>query len=169
MKHSHVFSLVAASALLLASYGSVAAPLDKAPPPSSGMHHPSRVTPMPEAPDGTPFAEHFVVFHISSGDGYAQKLVLNNAQNILNFYGPDKVVVEVVAYGPGLRTFFRESAYSNRIKGMAKAGIKFSACANTMRAMGRPEESLNPIAKVVSGGVVRITELQEAGWTYIRP
>ncbi len=52
---------------------------------------------------------------------------------------------------------------------MADNGITFSACANTMKAMGRDQPSLHSSAKVVPGGVVRIMELQEAGWTYIRP
>jgi len=134
-----------------------------------GMHVPSRIMPTPEAPEDKPFAEHFVVFHISSGDAFAQKLVLNNAQNMMKYYGPDKIAIEVVAYGPGLRTLFKENAYSPRIQSLAAEGITFSACANTMRAMGRKDNGLNKVAKVVPGGVVRIMELQEAGWAYIRP
>lgn len=144
-------------------------PLDKKPEASSDIYHPKRITPKPKPSPDKPFAEHFVVFHISSGDGYAQKLVLNNAQNMLNYYGPDDVEIEVVAYGPGLRTLFKENSQAERIQGMADSGISFSACANTMRAMGRPTESMHPAVKVVPGGVVRLLELQEAGWTYIRP
>lgn len=146
-----------------------AEPLDKKPEATTGLFHPARITKVPEAPEDKPFAEHFIVFHISSGDAFAQKLVLNNAQNLANFYGPDKVVIEVVAYGPGLRALFKENAYSKRIQRMAKEGITFTACANTMKAMGRDLPTLNKVAKVVPGGVVRLTELQEAGWTYIRP
>jgi intracellular sulfur oxidation DsrE/DsrF family protein len=143
--------------------------LDKKPEASPDLFHPARITKVPEAPESKPFAEHFIVFHISSGDAFAQKLVLNNAQNLANFYGPDKVVIEIVAYGPGLRALFKESAYAKRIQGLSEQGIDFTACANTMTAMGRDLPSLNKVAKVVPGGVVRITELQEAGWTYIRP
>lgn len=136
---------------------------------SEGLDRPARVLPSPEPPADKPFAEHFVVFHISSGDEFAQKLVLNNAQNMLAHYGPDKVAIEVVAYGPGLRLLFKENAYSPRIQSLASGGITFTACANTMSAMGRDTAKLNKMAKVVPGGVVRLTELQEAGWTYIRP
>ena len=134
-----------------------------------GMYRPERILPSPEAPEDKPFAEHFVVFHISSGDAFAQKLVLNNAQNMMKHYGPDKIAIEVVAYGPGLRTLFKENVYAPRIKSLASEGIVFSACANTMRAMGRKDSGLNKVAHVVPGGVVRIMELQEAGWSYIRP
>ena len=157
-------------ALLLAvSFNTSAAKLKDKPKASTDMFHPERITKVPEAPESKPFAEHFAVFHISTGDGFAQKLILNNAQNLQNFYGADKVVIEVVGYGPGLRTFFKESSNAKRIKRMADNGITFSACANTMKAMGRETQSLNKVVKVVPGGVVRIMELQEAGWTYIRP
>ena len=155
--------------LIFAATGLQAAKLDKTPETTAGMFHPKRITEVPEAPDTQPFAEHAVVFHISSGDGFAQKLVLNNAQNLQKFYGPDKVQIEIVAYGPGLRTLFRENSQFNRIQSMSDAGIQFSACANTMRNMGRETASLHKSAKVVPGGVVRIMELQEAGWSYIRP
>lgn len=163
-----ITTLVGATLLLL-SFSAISEPLKKTPKASADLFHPERIVEAPEAPEDRPFAEHFAVFHISSGDGYAQKLVLNNAQNLQNFYGADKVAIEVVAYGPGLRTLFKENTNSNRIKRMADNGITFSACANTMRAMGRDQPTLNKSAKIVPGGVVRIMELQEAGWTYIRP
>ena len=163
-------SLVSFTAAVSFTPAVFAEPLKKTPEASSDLYHPPRITTPPAAPDDKPFAEHFVVFHISSGDEFAQKLVLNNAQNLANFYGPDKVMIEVVAYGPGLRSLFKENQFSKRIQRMSNdQGITFSACANTMRNMGREQKKLNKVAKVVPGGVVRLTELQEAGWTYIRP
>ena len=171
MKSVFTVSLVALSLAMVSFSGSVLAePLAKKPASSEGMFHPERIMPVPKAPENQPFAEHFAIFHISSGDEFAQKLVLNNAQNLSNFYGPDKVAIEVVAYGPGLRALFKENTNSARIQRMAEQqGITFSACANTMKNMGRGEPTLNKVAKVVPGGVVRIMELQEAGWSYIRP
>jgi len=170
MKSALSLSVVALSLALSSFAGGVQAdPLVKKPEASTGMFHPKRIMPVPQAPEDKPFAEHFAVFHISTGDEFAQKLVLNNAQNLANFYGPDKVDIEIVAYGPGLRTLFKVNVFSKRIQQMSDAGITFSACANTMKGMGRDTASLNKVAKVVPGGVVRIMELQEAGWTYIRP
>ncbi len=170
MKRPYFLSLLSFALVLSVAWTSVqSAPLDKVPEASTDIFHPKRVTDIPEAPEEKPFAEHAVVFHISTGDGFAQKLVLNNAQNLQRFYGPDKVQIEIVAYGPGLRTLFKENSQFDRIQSMADAGIEFSACANTMRNMGRETASLHKAAKIVPGGVVRIMELQEAGWTYIRP
>jgi len=170
MKSVLSISAIALSVALAGfTVSSQAEPLAKKPTAATDMFHPKRIMPVPEAPENKPFAEHFAILHISSGDEFSQKLVLNNAQNLANYYGPDKVDIEIVAYGPGLRALFKENVNSKRIQRMAAEGITFSACANTMKGMGRDTHSLNKVAKVVPGGVVRIMELQEAGWSYIRP
>jgi len=133
------------------------------------VQHPNRVTTKPEATEAKPFAEHHVVFHISTGDAFAQKLILNNAQNLSKHYGTDKVEIEVVAYGPGLRLLFKENEQAKRIKSLASSGVTFSACGNTMKKMKRHDGDLISVATPVPAGVARIVELQEAGWTYVRP
>jgi hypothetical protein len=50
--------------------------------------------------------------------------------------------------------------------------IQFSACNNTKQGMEKAEGhsiSIVPEATVVPSGVVRLMELQEAGWSYVRP
>ena len=50
--------------------------------------------------------------------------------------------------------------------------ITFKACGNTQENMHKAEAkeiSLIPQAQVVKSGVVRILELQELGWSYVRP
>jgi len=136
---------------------------------AGAVEHPKRTVAKPEALESKPFAEHHVVFHISTGDAFAQKLVLNNAQNLSTYYGPDKVAIEVVAYGPGLRLLFKENEQARRIKSLADSGIKFSACGNTMKKMKRKTSDLISVADKVPAGVARIVELQEAGWSYVRP
>ena len=166
--NKYIIDMVLASALV-ASFNVYSKPLDKPPTASTNLFHPERIIKTPEAPEDQPFAEHFAVFHISSGDDFTQTLVLNNAQNLVNHYGPDKVVIEIVAYGPGLKVLFKENKNAKRIARMSNSGITFTACGNTMQAMGRSKNSLNKHAKIVPGGVIRIMELQEAGWSYIRP
>lgn len=162
-------SVAAVIALALAAGSVTGEPLKKKPEQSPDLFHPKVVIPTPQAPDDKPFAENYLVFQLSDGDAEAQRLVLNNAANAAREYGPDKAVIEIVTYGPGLRLLFKENENASRIKQLAESGITFSACANTMVGMGRDKESLNSAAKVVSGGVLRINELSQAGWTYIRP
>jgi intracellular sulfur oxidation DsrE/DsrF family protein len=50
--------------------------------------------------------------------------------------------------------------------------VAFSACGNTRENMTKAEAkdiSLISQAKVVKAGVVRLMELQERGWSYLRP
>jgi len=50
--------------------------------------------------------------------------------------------------------------------------LAFSACGNTRENMMRVEAKdipLIPQARVVKAGAVRLMELQEQGWSYLRP
>jgi intracellular sulfur oxidation DsrE/DsrF family protein len=124
-----------------------------------------------EIPD-KPFAEAKFVLQISDMDPDKQTLVLNVAGNILKYYGPDKTDVEIVAFGPGLRLLFAGNSNSERIGPLADSGVRFAACQNTISNMsntlGRPVV-INPTATIVPGGVVRIKQLVDAGYTLIKP
>jgi intracellular sulfur oxidation DsrE/DsrF family protein len=66
------------------------------------------------------------------------------------------------------------SPVKGRIKSMSEAmpNLTFAACENTRENMTRAEAKDIPIisqAKVVKAGVVRLMELQERGWSYLRP
>jgi intracellular sulfur oxidation DsrE/DsrF family protein len=112
------------------------------------------------------------VLQISDGGAKKQTLVLNVANNLEKHYGVGNVDVEIVAFGPGLRLLFADNARKGRIQSLNMNGVRFSACSNTMHKMtsilGHPPE-LNPRAKVVPGGVVRIADLVSQGYILIRP
>jgi hypothetical protein len=58
------------------------------------------------------------------------------------------------------------------LKEMTAGKIQFSACNNTKQHMEKAEGHAIPIvaeATVVPSGVVRLMELQEQGWSYVRP
>jgi intracellular sulfur oxidation DsrE/DsrF family protein len=62
----------------------------------------------------------------------------------------------------------------DRIKAIAEktSSISFRACGNTQENMGKAEDKEIPLisqATLVKSGVVRVMELQEQGWTYVRP
>ncbi len=114
-------------------------------------------------------ADHHVVIQISEGDGFKQRIVLNNVANMLKHYGPDRVQIEVVAYGPGLRLLFADNPNKGRIASMIEQGVTFSACSNTMGKMHKKLSDLVDGCRKVPGGVVQIMERQEQGWAYIRP
>lgn len=118
------------------------------------------------------FADYKYVLHIDDMDPSKQELTLNNAHNLLDAYPPGAVAIEVVAYGPGLRLLFEDNVYAQRINSLAQSGVKFSACGNTLKGMTKQlgyTPKLNPVAKVVPGGIVRIGELVHQGYIYVKP
>lgn len=122
---------------------------------------------------------HHLVFHIDQNNKAVMNQLLNNVENVMAYYNGkgERVDVEVVAYGPGL-VMLRDdkSPVKGRLASLKKVAfpskLTYSACHTTMMKMQKKEG--HPIkivseARVVPGGVVRLTELQEQGWAYIKP
>ncbi len=117
-------------------------------------------------------ADAKIVLQISDPNPFKQKLVLNVANNLIKHYGQDLVDIEIVAFGPGLRLLFADNANKGRVNSLADRGVKFSACANTTRNMGKKLGAppvLNSKAVTVSAGVVRIVDLVKKGYILIKP
>jgi uncharacterized protein len=119
---------------------------------------------------------HHVAIQVDQNDPAIMNLVLNNATNVIEHYrgkGED-VDVEIVAYGPGMHMLRADtSPVQDRIKKLKEMGkVQFSACNNTKQNMEKTEGhaiSILPEATIVPAGVVRLMELQEQGWSYVRP
>lgn len=113
-----------------------------------------------------------LIIQVSTDDVRTQKLALNNAVNLQKLYGLDNVVIEVVAYGPGLSLLTQQSAVASRVESLAMQDITFSACENTMKVQqkrtGKTPELIEGV-ETVDAGVARIMELQQQGYSYIRP
>lgn len=115
---------------------------------------------------------HKLVIQVSSADQKAMAIALNNAVNVQKEYGIDNVDVEIVAYGPGLQMLTAKHKLTKRVSSLAQQNITFSACNNTIHAITKKsgkKPKLTEGVTVVSAGVSRIIELQEAGYSYIRP
>jgi uncharacterized protein len=130
----------------------------------------------------TAFAEgkpHRIAIHVDQNDPQVMNMALNNATNVIEYYRArnEDVEIDVVAYGPGLHMLRADtSPVQDRIKHlkeMASPGkIQFSACNNTKQGMEKAEGhaiSIVPDASIVPSGVIRLMELQEKGWSYVRP
>jgi intracellular sulfur oxidation DsrE/DsrF family protein len=118
-------------------------------------------------------ADKKVVLQISDADPSKQTLVLNVANNLVKHYGPDSIDIEIVAFGPGLRLMFAENTNKGRIQSLASNGVKFAACANTIKKMTSlrdgEEPKLDPHATRVQAGVVRIIDLVDQGYQLVKP
>ena len=120
---------------------------------------------------------HRLILQVNTNDPAMMNLALNNATNVAQYYKDlgEKVAIEVVTFGPGLHMLRDDtSPVKARIKAISEStpAISFKACGNTQQNMSKVENKEIPIipeATVVKSGVVRVMELQEQGWTYVRP
>ena len=122
---------------------------------------------------------HRVVIQVDQNDAEVMNLALNNAKNVLEMYRAknEDAVVEIVANGPGLHMLRDDtSPVKDRIKQLAELSfpstLTFSACNNTKQGMEKREGhpiTIIPQATIVPAGVVRIMELEEQGYSYVKP
>lgn len=121
--------------------------------------------------------EHRLVIHVDDNDPARMNLALNNMSNVFEHYRKlnEPIRIEVVAYGPGLHMLRADtSPVRTRIDALRLTydTATFSACGNTKTNMEKAEKKEVPLladVRLVEAGVTRIMELQEAGWSYIRP
>jgi hypothetical protein len=128
------------------------------------------------AADGKP---HHIAIQVDQNDSQVMNLALNNAGNIIEYYRGknEDVDIDTVTYGPGLHMLRADTSpvqdRIRRLKDMVFPGkIQFSACNNTKQGMEKAEGhaiSVVPDATIVPSGVVHLMELQEQGWSYVRP
>lgn len=122
---------------------------------------------------------HRIAIQVDQNDPQVMNLALNNATNIIETYRAknEDVDIEIVAYGPGLHMLRSDtSPVQDRIKRLKDyvfpGKIVFSACNNTKKGMEKAEGhpiSIVPEASIVPSGAVRLMELEEQGWSYLRP
>jgi intracellular sulfur oxidation DsrE/DsrF family protein len=121
---------------------------------------------------------HRVAIQVDQNDPAVMNLALNNATNIFEYYRTKGELVEVniVTYGPGLFMLRDNSPVQDRIKQLKNLAfpgkIQFSACNITKQGMEKREGqsiTILPEASLVPSGVITLMELQEDGWSYVRP
>ncbi|MDA9008998.1 hypothetical protein N9K16_03450 [Alphaproteobacteria bacterium] len=129
---------------------------------------------------GTAFAEdgvHKLVLQISDNNPQKMNTVMNVAANVSRLYSErgEEVEIKIVAFNAGLHMLRPDtSPVADRIANFSKSmfNVEFQACNNTRTAM--EEKSGKPVplfdfAEIVPAGVVSMIELDEAGYTIVRP
>ncbi len=114
---------------------------------------------------------HRVVMHLNSGDEKVQRGVLNNIRNLYQATGREHARVELVAHGAGLTLLMKkDSVLATEVAQLKTAyDVEFTACSNTMKAQGLTRTDLIDQVDRTVPAMVRLMELQEQGWSYIKP
>jgi uncharacterized protein len=121
--------------------------------------------------------QHKLAIHVDQNDPAVMRLALGNTRNAYELYASmgEDIAIEIVCYSQGLHMLrddtspVKEEIRTTRAK---VPQLAFGACNNTKRAMERTEGKTIPIiqeAVVVPAGVVRLVELQEQGFKYLKP
>ena len=119
-----------------------------------------------------PFAEHKIVLQLSDNDPRKQGLVLSVTSHLMKFYDPDKVAIEIVAFGPGIELLKPDNPNRKMVESLVAQGARFDICLNTVDTLER-ESGKRPefiaAATPVQIGVAQILSLTENGYTLVRP
>lgn len=123
---------------------------------------------------------HHLALQISDDSADKMNTVLGNATNATNYYASkgEKVEIRIVAYSGGVNMLRADkSPVLERLKTVSQSmpNITFEVCNNTLEGMAKKEGKkaedipLFPGAKIVPAGVVELIDLNEQGWTIVRP
>jgi uncharacterized protein len=119
-----------------------------------------------------PFAEHKIVLQLSDNDPRKQGMVISVANNLMKFYDPDKIAVEILAFGPGIDLLKPDNPSRKQVESLVAQGARVDICLNTVdtleRENGKRPEFISA-ATPVQVGVAQILFLTENGYTLVRP
>jgi uncharacterized protein len=119
-----------------------------------------------------PFAEHKIVLQLSDNDPKKQALVISVANNLMKKYDPDKIAIEIVAFGPGIELLKPDNPNRKLVESLVAQGARVDICLNTVDTIER-ETGKRPdyiaVATPVQVGVAQILLLTENGYTLVRP
>jgi hypothetical protein len=119
-----------------------------------------------------PFAEHKIVLQLSDSDPKKQGLVISVANNLMKKYDPDKIAIEIVAFGPGIELLKPDNPNRKLVESLVAQGARVDICLNTVdtieRETGKRPDYI-PAATPVQVGVAQILLLTENGYTLVRP
>ena len=111
-----------------------------------------------------------IVFSVTEDSVHALDHILSVANNVLKFYGPEKVEMKIVAYSQGIKLLDRHvKETAVRVDALMQYDVEFVACGNTMRTLHIKKEDLVEGSVIVTAGVVELLESVKAGWIYIKP
>lgn len=111
-----------------------------------------------------------VVYHINDAAGQALS-GLRNARNQLDVAPETKMVIVTHANGIDfLMTGYKDAdKVGPLVSALAARGVEFEVCEITLKNRNLSKDEFMLEANFVPSGVVRITQLQQDGYAYLKP
>src|SRR5213594_1882816 len=117
--------------------------------------------------------KHKIVYHLNEGGVEKARAVLVNIENHVSVVGWKNIeALELVVHGPALRTFLARDIdpdVRGKLETLLAGGLRFGACQITLTRQKIDAKDLIEGVTAVASGVVRVMEVQEAGYAYVKP
>lgn len=113
-----------------------------------------------------------VVVHVNFAQTTHQEQGLKNIENILRAAADQgsRAEVEVVCHGDGIRLVEKaRTELAGQVASLRAQGVRFVACANTMRQRSLAVEDLLPGVPTVPSGAYEVVVKQHSGYAYFKP
>lgn len=111
--------------------------------------------------------KHQIVFQLVTADTMAHKAFMKQLNNIYSV-SPESVV-KVVVHGPGIDMFTTgKSVVGPQLKTAVDRGVVFEVCEFSLKERKVEKSALFSYAQFTPAGIIRIVELQEAGFSYVK-
>lgn len=110
-----------------------------------------------------------VVLHIDEINKW--QMVLNNAQNLINGAANKKYDIRIIVNGNAVNLFGQESDSNilKQVDALTKQKTEVFLCRNALQGNGINEVELPSNVSVVPAGIIKLVELEMAGYAYIKP
>lgn len=112
-----------------------------------------------------------VIFQITAGTPEAQKALLGQLHNLLQYYHDRQagITVEVAVHGDAYPLLFAaDNPFTDRVKDLHTRSVRWLICQNTINGQQLRPDQLFPFVEVVPAAVAHLVERQSEGWSYIR-
>ena len=110
------------------------------------------------------------LFILDESDPHKMQMILHNIKNSLD--DPrlkGKLQVELIAFGPGVKLYLKNSHMDTMLLPLVKRGVIFAECENTMKMAKLTPDQLWPFVSYVPSGNGEIIIRESQGWVGIHP
>jgi len=127
------------------------------------------------------------VYHVDFGDAKRMDATLRNIYNLVNYYTTNNIDydVRVVSNSAGVQFMIKDvkgtkfagriipaktaTSITERMQSLADGyNVKFEQCSITLQRTHIDKSRLKPFVKTTSSGQVRLVDLEEQGYAYIK-
>ncbi|MDD5204526.1 MAG: DsrE family protein [Desulfobacterales bacterium] len=111
------------------------------------------------------------VIHVDLEDPSRLQTALGNIENFLDEISPAESDLRVVVHSSAVRMLRKGKAcnHEKKIFDLAKKGVRFLACNNSLLKSNIDPAELLPVIEVVPAGIVELVRLQHEGFAYVKP